>query len=495
MLHYELTKPYIDFVSSLPFKERGQVLWNSQAILSTASGYLRMKVADIDEERSIFRVAENTYLLVHLNYSFVRLIDGAKTKESPTFDNMDAEALISPTIKELVAKDNASFPQDELQAILEKNYFTPWFIKLFSFLPKEDRDSLSKKEVQTEAKTKENEALPAKEETKEEQPQIEKETPKSKEVKAVDPLEVRKPKVKIASFPTLDFSKKEENAPKAKPKAQRPVDGAEYEKAILLELQKAYESRLSKKKTMSAPKLKHVRFAPKEIVISYDSKNSCLDLLLRRTRQNGCRLSNDNWLILLANTVDESFAREIESRYPDHVLYTDDQNKGKIDIAFIVKKNRNVAEADDDLGIKRIKSKVASFNKEMPTGAYENIDEDEIDDRPHSSYIRPVKSKVATFAPILPENNGNADDEFDFQIDEDGFFFDALDEDINSDDYVVTEDTASEEENAKPEVAYPKHWHCYLCGKKKLYSGEPAEITKLGNGNTIYLCKKHRGKI
>ncbi len=492
MLHYELTKSYIDFVSSLPFKEKGPVLWNSQAILSTAGGYLKMKVAELDEERSVFRVAEHTYLLVQINYSFIRLIDGMKTLSNPDFKSTESEVALSPTIKELVAKSEVEPPHDELQSFLEKNYFTPWFIRLFALLSEEDRQRISEKEKQTEV-------VPIKESEKEEKHQsfidVDTTTASIGEIKSTP--EIRKPKVKIAFFPLPHISSGDENAKNVKTakRTMRPIDGAEYEKAILLELQKAYENRISKKKTVNATKLKHVKFAPKEIVISYDSQNSCLDLLLRRTRQNGCRLSNDNWLILLANTVDESFARDIESRYPNHVLYTDEPNKGKLDIAFIVKKNREVSDDNDDLGIKRIKSKTASFNKEMPSGAYENIDEEEIDDRPHSSFIRPVKSKTAVFAPVLPAINKDDDDEFDFQIDEDGFFFDSMDEGTDDDEGIeALEESSSEEESANFEP-YPKHWHCYLCGKKKLYSGEPAQISKLGNGNIVYLCKKHRGKM
>ncbi len=484
MLHYELTKSYIDFVSSLPLKERGLVLWNSQSILSTASGYLKMKIADVDEERSIFRVAESTYLFVQLNYSFVRLLNGMQSNANPSFVETNDDVIVSQTIKDLVSKGDTILPKDELEAFLEKNYFTSWFIKLFTFLPNEYRKALSDKpDTHLEPPTSKPEvANPAPEIT----------DASIKQNKENSNFVVRKPVVKQASLPLPSFEN--DDAPKKKRYFHHEVDGAEYEKAILLELQNAYEKRISRKtasnKSVEPQTLHHVRFAPKEIVIAYDDEGTCLDLLLRKTTQNGCRLSSDDWLILLANTVDNSFAQEIEDRYPEHVMYTDNPNKGKLRFAIIVKKKQKIEE-EDSHAIKKVKSKVASFESSIPSGAYENVDEEVDNDwktKPHSSAIRLVKSKVANFSPSLPVQNSCQQEELDFDIDEEGFW-------IDENDFSDLEEEQDREQIDSENRPYPEHWHCYLCGKKKLYSGDPAQTIRLKNGNTAYLCKKHRGKL
>lgn len=481
MLRYELTKSYIDFICSLPYKERGVILWNSQSILSMASGYLKMKVADVDEERSIFRVAENTFAFVQLNYSFVRLLGGVKSMSVPPFAESN-DIIISQTVKALVSKDGAPLPKDDFEVLLENNYFTPWFIKLFASLPKKYREALGKKDIQKEANVMSGAKTTS-------QPFESKKETDSPNKANDDDIAVKKPLVKQAMLPLPSYES--QSAHQKKKVFKRAVDGGEYEKAILLELQKAYEKRASRKaisqKGVLSQALRHVRFASKEIVIAYDEEGTCLDLLLRKTKQNGCRLSQDDWLILLANTVEESFANEIEGRYPNHVMYTDNPNKGQLRFAIILKKKQKIDEEKPN-DIKRVKTKVASFEQSMPSGAYDNIEQEDWEPRPHSSTIKLIKSKVANFAPTLPNQATEDFDEFDSQIDDDGFWIDD-DEISNEENY---EDEAGKDEQEKP---YPKHWHCYLCGKKKLYSGEPAETIKLGNGSIAYLCKKHRGKM
>ncbi len=485
MLHYELTKSYLDFLASLPFKERSAVLWQSQTILSMAGGYLKMKVFDYNDELSIFRVFENTYLLVLNNYSVIRLIDGVKSSVIPDFKQEESGIVISKTIKDLVSKDDTTPLEDELTHYLKSNYFTSWFIKLLSYLPKEYRDCFAKKEAPVPtslSKNKVEEKCVKKEETSLLKKDIEPVSP---------PLAVKKPIVKQAIFKNPQI---ETNAKTFLKQRKVNIDGAQYEKMILLELQEAYQKRLERRKGIKQsaplPKLKHVRFATKEILISIDNKDDCLELLMRKTKQNGCHLSDNDWLILLTNTIDENFAKDIESRYPSHVTYTDDPDKGDLRIAFIVK----IAKKDEEgiPGIKRVKSKTANFVKEMPSGAFENVDDEdylEAEERHGNGEIRRVKSKVAYFAPKLPEANADDFDDFDFSLDEDGFL---MDEEEPNEDY-INEDANEIEETSSP--IYPKHWHCYLCGKKKLYSGEPAETIQLANGKIVYLCAKHRGKM
>lgn len=444
-----------------------------------------MKVCDINDELSIFRVFENVYLLVLNNYSSIQLVAGAKDTKTPEFVEKDKQIVVSKTIKELVTKDENPLIEDELTHYLKSNYFTGWFIKLLSFIPSEYREKMTKKEQVSPMSfplEKEKEKL----EAEEKKPLVQ----KNDVVSNVEPI-VKKPVVKQAIFnPPLE----KETKPVIKRKEK--IDGAQYEKLILAELQEAYRKRLEKKKAVSkqepSPKLKHVKFAPKEILIPYNKEDDCLELLLRKTRQNGCRLSSDDWLILLTNKVDEQFAEEIERHYPNHVTYTDDPDKGNLRIAFIVNLVSVNKSEEPIFGVKRIKSKTASFVKEIPSGAFENIDDEdylEAMERKGNGEIRRVKSKVATFTPKLPENDFDDFDDFDLTLDEDGF----LTEENVFEDIGFEEETENDQETKEPIL--PHHWHCYLCGKKKLYSGEPAETVKLANGSTVYLCKKHRGKM
>lgn len=497
MLHYEITNSYLSFIKSLPFQERGNALWKSQAILSNAGGYLKMKVAGLSDELSIFKIHDNTFVLVYSDFQKIVLIDGKKDSDIPQFDSKDETPLVSKTIKELLAKDGSPLPNDDLERFLEANYFTSWFIKLLSFLPANIRNSWMDKDIM-----KKEASVSVEEKTKNVT------SPQVKEVIVPTPLKrkqeediIKKPITKQTILPNPVI---ERDRTLHKPQEKRNVDGAEYEKAILKELQEAYAKRQEKRKqketnakpSSSAP-LKHVVFAPKEIVIPYHEEGTCLDQLIKKTRQNGCHISDKDWLILLANTVDESFAKEIEYRYPGHVMYTDNPNKGSLRLAIIVKYKD--AFEEEDFSVKRVKSKQASFQKDLPSGAFENVDDEdywEAQERRGDSEIRRVKSKVANFQPVLSIDKTVSDEEDDMQKDEDGYLMD-FDADYE-DDFLENEPDFDEQASSKEMTetpSYPRYWHCYICGKKKSYSGEPAETVKLSSGKVVYLCKKHRGKM
>lgn len=496
MLHYEITNSYLSFIKSLPFQERGNALWKSQAILSNAGGYLKMKVADLSDELAVFKIHDNTFVLVYSDFQKIVLIDGKKDSNIPQFGNKEEAPLVSKTIKELLTKDGSALPSDDLERFLEANYFTSWFIKLLSFLPADVRNSWMDKE--SEKKEAASAEMQAKDIASSQTKEVIVPTPiKRKQEEDI----IKKPIVKQTVLPN-PVIKRDSNSPKRQTK--RNIDGAEYEKAILKELQEAYAKRQEKRKQREANiksgtsvPLKHVVFAPKEIVIPYHDEGTCLDQLIKKTRQNGCHISDKDWLILLANTVDEYFAKEIEYRYPGHVMYTDNPNKGSLRLAIIVKYKDSPEE--DDLGIKRVKSKQASFQKDLPSGAFENVDDEdywEAQERRGDSEIRRVKSKVANFQPAISIDKTFNDEEDDIQKDEDGYLMD-FDADYE-DDYL--ENDSDFEEQATPQEAvekpsYPHYWHCYICGKKKSYSGESAETVKLSSGKVVYLCKKHRGKM
>lgn len=497
MLHYEITNSYLSFIKSLPFQERGNALWKSQAILSNAGGYLKMKVADLSDEMSVFKIHDNTFVLVYSDFQKIVLIDGKKDSNIPQFDSKEEVPLVSKTIKELLTKDGFSLPNDDLERFLEANYFTSWFIKLLSFLPIDIRNSWMNKEA-----GKKETPVSVEEQAKNST------SAQTKEAIVPTPLKrkqeediIKKPITKQTILPN-PVIERDSSAPKRQIK--RNVDGAEYEKAILKELQEAYAKRLEKRKQREAniksvtpTPLKHVVFAPKEIVIPYHDEGTCLDQLIKKTRQNGCHISDKDWLILLANTVDENFAKEIEYRYPRHVMYTDNPNKGSLRLAIIVKYKDSPEE--EDFGIKRVKSKQASFQKDLPSGAFENVDDEdywEAQEHKGDSGIRRVKSKVANFQPVISIDKAINDEDDEIQKDEDGYLmdFDAdYEDDYMEDDTEFEEQDIPQEEPEKP--SYPRYWHCYICGKKKSYSGEPAETVRLSSGKVVYLCKKHRGKM
>ena len=504
MLHYELSKQYLDFLLTLSNKERTTVLWKSQSIFSMANGYLKMKIKDIDEDTAIFHICDNIYLLVYSDYTKIQFLNGISSKQIPEFNNFkeNENILVSKSIKELLDKDDSQIIDDDFTKYLQNNYFTTWFIKLFSFVPSDYRLSFTKNNAlptNNESEKKIENNLEAEAQTK---PLFEVETKLEKDDSEKE-IVLKKPINKRATFaPQLNIidinasEKKEPKKPINKPKQKPQIDGQAYERLILRQLEEAYKKRAEKKKllTQKSPALNHVKFAPKEILISYTNKDSCLEKLLKKVKQNGCRLSDNDWLILLANTVDEEFAEELAYRYPEHVNYTDYPDKGILKIAFIVKLERDVSNKNDDLGqIKRVKSKSANFVSTLPSGAFENIDDEdyyEATSRPRNNTIRLVKSKVAKFEPKILENtNVNGFIDFDdFEYDENGFLLDNnLDEESSFDE--INDNVPN-----KAKENYPKHWHCYLCGKKKLYSLEPAEIIKLDNNKTVYLCKKHKGK-
>lgn len=486
MLQYQLSQKYISFVSSLQGKERGEVLWGTQSILSHCPGYLQKRIKEITPEISIFKVGKEMLLLVYDDYAKRVLMDGS-IGPKPEMENEQLETpLVSESIVSLLKKDDLPLPQDDLEKFLEANYFTNWFIKLMSKLPVDERNLFEKKKI----------IAPADKPIQIENGTIEKNAPAItaapivKEEKKPEPNPIKDKRTEEAKVLTPAKPIKKEEKPIKKTAKKQDVNGEEYEKAILAELSEAFAKRQQAKQKAPAAPLHHVKFAAQENVVSYKSENECLDLLLKRTRKNGCHLGDNDWLIILANTVDESFANVIESYYRNHVVYTDDPNKGNLRYAIIVKKDRkdDTQITQDELGVKLIHSKEASFKKSMPKGAFENIDEEDqeeaIEVRHNDNGIRMVKVKTAIFAPtvIEPINLINDDDGFTDFDDEEPSMAEA--------------NTGSIPEPSRDEEpAVPKFWHCYLCGKKKLYSGEPAETITLRNGETAYLCKKHRGKM
>lgn len=507
MLHYEITEPYINFIATLPFAERGNLLWKSQAILSKAGGYLKMKVKDLTNELGIYKMSDKTYALIYSDFQKIVLIDGKKSEDIPEFAKTEISPILSMSIKDAISSTGNSVPDDDLEHYLEQNYFTSWFIHFLGSIPSVYRKAISSKEEALATIAPKKEEVSPKEETKRNAP--------TKMYVPYEPI-VSKPKVKQAIFkPALVVENKNSSTIDKQPSSKATVtisknvqnrktnsaDGEKYERLVLKELQKSYEQRLEKlkerqKELKSAPakKLSHVKFAPKEIVISYTNQGTCLDQLIKKTTQNGCRLSSDDWKILLANTVNEYFAKEIEYRYPNHVVYTDEPNKGNLRLAIIVKYDRSEKADDDELYVKKVKSKTAAYQKELPSGAFENIDEDDYLDaleRKGDYTIRKVKSKVATFTPKIELENINDFDDFDLSLDINGFLIDESEETYVDDEEDIEE--TLQEENHEP--SYPKYWKCFLCGKKKSYTGEPAETVKLKDGRTVYLCKKHRGKM
>jgi hypothetical protein len=483
MLQYAIDARFIKFLSSLTQKEKGEALWLAQACLSHAPGYLRQKKAEINDDVSIYGTPDGLFILFYDDYAARVLLDGVSSPNgdysSLSYDGA-RDPVASISIADIVKVRPPFHYQDELTSFLSKNYFTNWMIALLDLLSPEERALLLSPKKAPE-KPKEPEA-PAKEAKQ----------PEAKPVKE-QPKEEPKP-----------AEKHQESAkPAEKPRQpKKNVDGAAYERAILESLAESYRKRQEAKSKLGIqPKRKplhHVRFADREVVISYDSEEECLRLLQKRTRKYGLRTSNTGWLIILANTVPENFADTIESYYPNHVVYTDDQNKGELEFGIIVKKNRSQPKPTDeeDLGVRKVKSKRAAFNKQMPSGAFTNIDdeENELNEEDysydgfagahHGSEIRRVKDKRASFTPTLPEQP-EIEDEFEY--------FD-FDEDLSEEEPI--EENEPQESHTLPETPnYPAHWHCYLCGKKKLYTGVPARTVTLSNGKTVYLCNKHKDNL
>lgn len=465
MLEYALTEEFIKFLASLDNKEKGEMLWECQRFLSHCPGYLTHKKEDLDETTFIYSYKNEIFYKVADDFNIRTLIAGAKKGQEASLNGIEGTILIKESIVSLLKEDKGNHYQDDLAKFLKANYFTNWFTRLLDEFPSSARSLFAVKKEPVVA-------------------------PKVEPVVIEKPVEkpVIAPKVQTISSPVV------QPVPVASKEAhhqKQDVDGLEYEKAILAELQEAYEKRQAAKKKVATTPLHHVRFAPIEEVISYKNESECLDLLLKRTRKFSCHASENDWLIILANTVDGSFAKEIESRYPDHVVYTDEPNKGTLRIAIIVKRNRTETSLgeEEDPGVKRIHSKEANFAPTMPKGAYENIEqEDDEDARPRSDYgdysVRLVKSKEATFKPVIAPVNIEEDDGFE-DLGEG-------DEPVNDMNWDATP-SAPNERDQEPVV--PKYWHCYLCGKRKIYSGEPAETITLRDGKIAYLCKKHRGKM
>lgn len=448
MLQYGLTDNFIKHISRLPFEERMDILWKVQGLLSHVPGYVRLKV-DGSEEDPIYQINDKAFVLTHDDYASRVLVDFAQSKESLEASNRCVKA----SIVELLSKKEPDAEAKATFKIALDSHFPIWFANLLSLLPKEDQIILmSEKEIKEE-------------------------TPEVKEAFVEEVVVSKAPEVQ-------ELTHEANNKPK---KAKTFVDGEKFEKEILRQLAKAYALRKKTAKVVPSKPLKHVKFAQREVIIPFSNLRECLFLIKKRTTKLGCHLNSDDWKILLALSVDESIAYQLERRYPKHVCYTDEPNKGDLKIAFIVKPKK-AEEKKDDLGVKKVVSKTASFQNDIPSGAFENIDEDYIPEYVPNLSFKPMVQKN-----VVHVSNAVKIEKIEEEMEE---FFD---EDFFESEFSFEDSTPSNmlelplERDDTPKA--PAHWHCHLCGKKKLYSGKPAETVQLAGGKIVYLCAKHRGKM
>ncbi len=446
MLKYGLTERFIRHLSHLPFENRLNVLWKIQGLLSHVPGYLKLRVSG-SEEDPIYKIDDDHYVLAHDDYESRILVDFASDIDSL---KNNGEYITSTIVSLLGKKELDEDVKERFKDALDQ-HFPVWFINLLLSLPLESQNVLmSKEEIK---------------ETEEEE--------KAEEEKEAE----------IIKAPAIDILEQASKLKNIKPKSD--LEGERFEKEILRELAKSYNLRKENAAPKASKPLSHVRFAPREVVVSFSSLGECLFLLKKRTTKLGCKNFNSDWKILLASTVDDHIAKELGYRYPNHVCYTDDPNKGELKLALIVKPKKK--EEKEDLGIKKVASKTASFAKALPSGAFENIDEDDVPEYFGNSDFKPFIQKN-----VVHVSNETKIEKIEEQMEE----FALSDDFFDMDEFPINEpETDSYLPSANDEPEIPAHWHCHLCGKKKLYSGEPAEIVELSSGKVVYLCAKHRGKM
>ncbi len=446
MLQYGLTERFARHVSRLPFTERMEVLWKVQGLLSHVPGYLKLKF-EADGEDPIYKIGDQIYVLVRDDYESRILVDLSSKRETLR----PSEESFKASIVELLSKKELDNETKETFKKALDVHFPIWFINLLALLPKQSQTMLmSDKEADEHEEEKTEESF---------------DTCEGKIAKAEPITEIKSAKMK---------------------KPKNDLEGEKFEKEILRQLAKSYELRKKNGKPIQNKPLRHVRFAPKEVAILFSNLGECLFLVQKRTTKLGCKIHNDDWKILLATSVDEYVARQLERRYPNHVCYTDEPDKGELKIALIVKPKKEI-KATDELAVKRVASKTASFQKDLPSGAFENIDEEDIPETFYGSVFKPMVRK--NIVHISNEVKIERIEEEMEEFFEDDFFemdFESSISSKESTDFPLGKDE---------EPFSPSHWHCHLCGKKKLYSGEPAETVKLAGGKIIYLCNKHRGKM
>ena len=453
---YSLSATFLKQVRTLPLEERKELLWKAQGILSHIAGYLKMKHSDIDELHAIYKLGKSHYVLAFDDYNRRSL---EAFSNEPSFPEINAEHY-EASLLELLHEEVPVDP--ECAEILRLAYFPNWFIQLIGRAP---ADLLKEVLTATEVSAFKEEILVQ---------------PEPKEVAT----ETKKEEITLAKAENPQI-RKGKNFHK-----KHDVDGEKFEKEILRQLAKVYELKKQRAKPPVKQALKHVRFAKTEIIVEYDNFEQCLDLLQKRTRRFGCRNQNDDWKILLALTVPESLERLLLRHYPDHVLYTDVPDKGNPRIVFIVKKRK--ATAAEDEGLKKVQAKGAVFSQEIPEGAYQNIDEEEYEE---SIEIQHRDSSIKYLDPKYQKSSYNEQKLKEIETTMEDFFeLDDWDEETDEEPAPspVAELLVLPEE---PEETRPAKWHCFLCGKKKIYSGEPAETVQLQSGKIVYLCKKHRGKM
>ena len=451
MLHYGFSRQFINQLAKQPFEERIDILWKVQGFLSHVPGYLRKKI-DGNEEDLFFSVSDESYILMHDDFEHRVLCDYQKGPFNPTVISADSVYYEQPIV-DLLKTRTFSEETNSLLHIAIQNHFPIWFLNLLASLPVELLKILFSAETL----------------------EVLEEIPPTPLAPAKEDAPIQSAPIVEQKFQILKTSKNHKKF---------DVDGEKFEKEILKQLAKGYELRRKEHKVTQTKPLQHVRFAKQELIVPFVNLSDCLFLLNKRTKKYGCKNFNNNWKILLALNMPEWLERELEARYPHHVCYTDEPNKGALDIAIIVKYAKEVEKPEPQ--VKRVASKTASFQQELPEGAFENIDEEDIPEMIYDSSIKLFRPKNVTHV-----SNQIKIEQVEEEM-EDFFETSFLDDEF---DFDLTEAEKSPIVFKEEEERAPAHWRCFLCGNKKTYNGEPAETVRLASGKIVYLCKKHRGKM
>lgn len=542
-MRLEISDKFIDFVASNKGTAvsdqnlKRRLLFRSMEILlhRSVDGYRRH---NFDNGYEVYEGPSSLRIIYYEDKERRVIVDALKHDDAYDYYGT-CTAFLRPTkiavsrdIVSLVEEGFAITKDDDFLAAMLSYDFPAWFVVLLDGLSFEQRAKMLKKEkVQGALETKRLEEKERKEanrllsklrENKARLQKAEAERERDETPVVINPIIKTKeeeiaPTIVIQPEPviTQSIEKRPEQITSTNVETSLTHEDVEaYERTILDALEEAYEKKKAYYASLKQKPLSHVKFASQEIVVEFVSRDEALTKIDRRIRRTGLLNSNKSWLIILANTVEESLGEEIFSHYPNKVVYTDEPEKGQLDVAIIVKKVKRKEEQED---IQTVSSKSVDFSRDVSIPTFE-IESDEYVEKPKIETTKFVKSKTVDFSSNVELKIERIDD------DNDALETSPLDSEGETDIKIIKSKrkeiepdlssfNLSEEEDLFPnlnfqaeeiddtdtceheeELSLGAPWKCYLCGKKKVYFGEPPRTVHLQNGKVVYLCKKHQFK-
>lgn len=236
-----------------------------------------------------------------------------------------------------------------------------------------------------------------------------------------------------------------------------------------------------------------IHFGWEECQIQGENADEMLTGLARKIRKRGLKDEDHSWIIVATYEVsDEDFA-VLLAHYPHHAFRSDDimhkPNPLYVETALVVSPTIRQSVVPQT---KQVKSKTAIFASHAPTPLERPLDLDAEDEGEENQIDTEEEERNgdSTFHPFVLKHKQaplhlSAMEPTSFRLNNDAL----LPEEETNEETPPVNPLAPEPE----EKPLPKRWKCPFCPSRNPWHTEtPAKIITKEDGETIYLCAKHK---